>query len=430
MQTGGSNTNGGFFYNRDPGTSVDYSQQTSAQLSLADITTDGAGTGVGSVTGGFTAAMVGNGIYLTGGGASAGWYEITAYTDTNTVTIDRSAGLNLTGVTGNVGGCVALPTDTLLQAFTNAAGAPYKGNTLYTKAGTYTLTGAITVTPPPYNVDWIGYKTTRGDAPTGTDRPLMTCGANEFQVGAGWWLVHLRGTMTHADGLHGFDWGTLENLKWENTSGTATRNAIEAPQDSRIIDCELVSTNGRPAELMAIEIHFVRCYFHDSSLNVSPCSADTIFVECIFDTIQGVNASQSNCMFTNCTFYNCSSYGIYYSSISIITIYNCLFESCPVGIQFASASTRTRVYIDYNNYHGNTADVTNVTKGSNATTHDPDFEDAAGGDFRLKTGSSCLTAGKPITLGVGASVTTHQGAVPGTGGAGGAVGSLFNGVIA
>ena len=60
IRADGDETNGGGFYDRDPGTSVDYCQQAAAQLSLSDLTTDGAGTGLGSVTGGFTAAMVGN----------------------------------------------------------------------------------------------------------------------------------------------------------------------------------------------------------------------------------------------------------------------------------------------------------------------------------------------------------------------------------
>ena len=85
IRADGSPTNGGGFADLDPGTSVDYSQQASAQLGVSDAATDGAGTGVSSVTGGFTAAMVGNVMYLSG--TSEGWYQITAYTDTNNVTV-------------------------------------------------------------------------------------------------------------------------------------------------------------------------------------------------------------------------------------------------------------------------------------------------------------------------------------------------------
>ena len=110
IRTTGALTNGAIFADLDPGTSVDYSQQNSAELTLTDIATDGAGTGVSSVTGGFTDAMVGNGIYLTGGSVTASWYQITAYIDTNNITIDRSVGLNKTGVTGNIGGALDIYT--------------------------------------------------------------------------------------------------------------------------------------------------------------------------------------------------------------------------------------------------------------------------------------------------------------------------------
>jgi hypothetical protein len=52
MRTTGAQTNGGGYANLAPGTSVDYSQQDAAQLSLSDIATDGAGTGLSSATGG------------------------------------------------------------------------------------------------------------------------------------------------------------------------------------------------------------------------------------------------------------------------------------------------------------------------------------------------------------------------------------------
>lgn len=102
IRTGGSDTNGGGFNTNSAGT--DYSQQTSAQLSLSDGVCTG-GTTLESTTGGFTAAMVGNVVYLSSG---PGWYEITGYTDTNTVTIDRN-GPTDSGMTVNVGGSLATP---------------------------------------------------------------------------------------------------------------------------------------------------------------------------------------------------------------------------------------------------------------------------------------------------------------------------------
>jgi hypothetical protein len=105
VRIGGSDTNGGGVDSSIVVT--DYSQQDAAQLSLADITCANTTT-VTSAVGGFTAAMVGNAIWLTGGGATAGAYIITARASTNSITVDRSPGTIAAGG-GKVGGAWAHP---------------------------------------------------------------------------------------------------------------------------------------------------------------------------------------------------------------------------------------------------------------------------------------------------------------------------------
>lgn len=95
VRTTGAADNGGGF---DPvlgASATDYSQQDAAELSLADGATTIAGsTTLESTTGGFTEEMVGNVLYVASGTKTdVGYYQITAYTDTNTVTIDRSPGI-------------------------------------------------------------------------------------------------------------------------------------------------------------------------------------------------------------------------------------------------------------------------------------------------------------------------------------------------
>ena len=81
--------NGGCWWNSG-GASTDYSQQDAAQLTLTDITSNAAGTAWASVTGGFTANMVGSCVRLSSGtNFTVGTYQITAFTDTNNVTVDR-----------------------------------------------------------------------------------------------------------------------------------------------------------------------------------------------------------------------------------------------------------------------------------------------------------------------------------------------------
>lgn len=180
IQTGGSDTNGGGFVEGSSGT--DYSQQTSPQLSLSDGMCMGT-TNLNSSTGGFTAAMVGNILYLFSTSGGAEWYEITAYVDTNNVTLDR-VGPYDGGMTVNVGGCLATPGG-LGQAVVNTVSSVH-GQEVWIKSGTYTLTNATANTSGgPCNFTsgrvalFAGYNTTRGDLDNQTERtnkPVIDAG--------------------------------------------------------------------------------------------------------------------------------------------------------------------------------------------------------------------------------------------------------------
>lgn len=63
-----------------------------------------------------------------------------------------------------------------------------------------------------------------------------------------------------------------------------------------------------------------------------------------------------------------------------------IIDGCTTGIS-ADAALTSHV-LDYNNFDDNTADVSNVTKGANATAYDPEFGNAGAGDFSV--GSSDL----------------------------------------
>jgi hypothetical protein len=77
-------------------------------LSLTDLVTDGAGTGLSSTTGGFTAGMVGEEIIIESGtGFSPGLHTITGYTDTNNITISPAAALSATAGVVRIGNIVS-----------------------------------------------------------------------------------------------------------------------------------------------------------------------------------------------------------------------------------------------------------------------------------------------------------------------------------
>ena len=105
IRTDGTDTNGGGFDDSITGAGTNYCDQASAQLTLTDLATSGAGVAtLTSATGGFTSAMIGNCIRIVAGtNLVEGFYFITGYTDTNTVTIDRSPDDGVGGVSGASG---------------------------------------------------------------------------------------------------------------------------------------------------------------------------------------------------------------------------------------------------------------------------------------------------------------------------------------
>jgi len=122
----GNNTNGGGYDPGISGAATDYSQQNSAQAAGVNGSATATTTFIDLTAASFTAAMIGNAMYITGGGSTTGWYFVTAYTNSTTVTLDRSPG-TVTGATWKLGGRWA-------DWFTNPCGASTplaQGNTVY-----------------------------------------------------------------------------------------------------------------------------------------------------------------------------------------------------------------------------------------------------------------------------------------------------------
>lgn len=168
VRSDGNDDNGGGYVTGGSGT--DYSQQAAAQLTLTDLACTTGGTTLTSATGGFTSEMVDNLIQVKSGtNFTAGWYHITAYTDTNTVTLDRDPtnGSNASAGTGSVGGALASPGGLGKALFADGV----DGNTAWLKSGTYNISvnspnvsgGKIDGQSANIDVMIEGYETTRGD---------------------------------------------------------------------------------------------------------------------------------------------------------------------------------------------------------------------------------------------------------------------------
>lgn len=401
VRESGNNNNGGGFYNRNPGTSVDYSQQDSPQLAPADLATPGAAsTTLTSAAGGFTAAMVGNIIQiLSGANFTAGFYEITVRTDTNTVTLDRSptpGGAGSGGV-GNVGGALA-------NWWTHFNTFVIPGNKLYVKNGSYALSGATNLTDAgtaalPITVE--GYNSSRGDAPTDEDRPLLQCGSNSYAHGNYHFVKHIRFKTAHNNGIQVGQSCLVLNCR---ADGTNTRGFNALQNFTSFIDCEARCTGGNAFMIAAgkTDIVFWGCLAYSSSVGIYMYGDRLSAIFCVIhDCTFCIRLDGNENVLANNTIYNGTGAGVRVGAASTGNrILNNIASDCDTGIIQITAEKKSN-YLDYNNYYNNNAaDVTNLTKGPHATAYNPLFVRPAAHprDFSLQAGSQCIGAGFAIRL--------------------------------
>lgn len=212
------------FVTMGKGGGTDYTMQDTAQLTLTDLAcAEASATTLTSVTGGFTALMVGNIVYIKSGtNFTAGYYEITGYTNGNTVTIDRDPtdgdGGDGSSGTGSIGGAKASPIDAFWEANIGR-------NITFIKSGVYTLTENISVDND--NLIILGYNSIRMDNPNGINRPTILSGAYTFFFDNSHNIKNLFITGTGSTVFDIDDSGKIENIKSINTSSTISRNCID-----------------------------------------------------------------------------------------------------------------------------------------------------------------------------------------------------------
>lgn len=385
------------------GGGTDYTQQSTAQLTLTDLATSGIGvTTLTSATGGFTALMVGNLIQIDGGtNVTTGYYEITAYTDTNTVTLDRAPDDGVGGIasgTGKVGGAMVF-NDKLTDAVV-------AGNTIHIGSGTHTPTSNVAssvngtqVLP----VRYYGYNTVRHDNPVGTNRPLLAMGANSFNLNDYIHVDYIDFTTTQASGI-GLDQGSLfYGCKAVNSSGTAGRDAFNLGGTyCRMVDCEAQSTNGDAVYVDRTGCVICTSYIHDSDIGITEGTIDLVTViGNVFDTnvSNGIKATDTGTLanygwvVVGNVFYN-SGTAIKATDALAWIIYNNMFVNNTTGMDWTNRMGSN--FVDHNLFYNNTTDVVNIDYGPNAVFGDPSFVDAANGDFTLQSGSAALDAGMQL----------------------------------
>lgn len=191
VRADGDDNNGGG-YDLGTGGGTDRSQQAAAHATLTTASVVNATTTKITVSAGDYTVLssdVSNLVRIYGGTATAGTYLITAVdTGANTWTLDRSCGTAGQTVVAKMGGAKAS-----LVSVTNMTTATVgwaAGNTAWVRqdAGDYSLavegwvSGGQRYQTGQYGNRIVGYKTTRGDRPTGTDLPKITATASTVNV--------------------------------------------------------------------------------------------------------------------------------------------------------------------------------------------------------------------------------------------------------
>lgn len=225
-RTGGVEANGGGFDSTISGAGTNYADQDAPQLSITDLAST-ASTTVTSVTGGFTAAMIGNVLRLasaTGSpvadSAGSRYLAITGYTDTNTITVDKVSGTYTLGI-AKVGGAHA----TLVNYSNGGSGlatpaltsplAP--GHTVYIRSAGSAADPSIAGTPD-YDYSAGYWQFPSGNRTVGTTH-FIGLGASETIVGR--WAKSTYRPLIKTSGLLHFSSNHIicSNLK---TFGTST----------------------------------------------------------------------------------------------------------------------------------------------------------------------------------------------------------------
>lgn len=394
IRSTGASTNGCYYDSTIASAGTDYSQQDAAQLTIADGDCNNSTT-LTSVTGGFTSAMIGNGIYISGTGYTTSVYVITAVASSNSVTLDR----NPTSAGGHptTGACSVGGANTIFQAFqTQLVG----GMKIYIKKGTYTWTG-VTVTIPAgsatASIKVIGYNSTRDDSCFGTDRPSITTSLT-LTPGTSNALSNLifSGSVSNSV-IAASQRVRIFNVKATNTV-VANQPALNGNNNAVFIACEGSSANGIAFQSNNTST-FISCYAHDSVTGFDTLQNDII--NCVVDTCTtGVNSNSINPKVIGSTIYNCTTGITFGASATAATVVNSIITGCTTGIS-ADAAQVGQFYNDYNVFN-NTTDVVNFTKGPHCVTANPLLNDPSNGDFTLQDGSPAIGIAAQIGTNVGA----------------------------
>lgn len=358
--------------------------------------------------------MVGNIIQITAGtNFTVGWYEIVSVSVGVSITLDRNctSGVGASG-TGNVGGAFAFGgsnEDAFFETFT-------AGNTWYMKTGTHTPGAAISISAAggaSNPIKGFGYNAARGDAPTGSTRPVIATAANGFTFGANWVFSYLQFTGTAANLLATGNNCQAYYCKGINSSATANRTGIALGNANVLWACEFVSYRGRAISASAgISTVVIGCYLHDSDMGAIVGSGGTIIEDTIVsDNVTfGIDFSAANTgsnFLNGITLYGAENkLGIGLNMVTGVTnvrLTNSVIYGFVTGV--THADTQSICYDNFNDYFNNTSDVSAAgqwQKGTGDIALNPTFTNVA----QITGSTATTTAGNHLVQAAATFVTS------------------------
>lgn len=406
VRTAGNDTNGGGFVSGASGT--DFSQQDSKNTGASNKSvTDAVAVGTGvitSATASFTAAMVGNIVYLQGGTGTltAVWRQVTVFTSATSITVDANVASG-TGITLNIGGALLSPA--------LACASITSGNRIYVKSGTYTMTTVSTNVAngclnPGAVVLIQGYGTARDDF--GTQPLFQASGISTFTI------------------MQSGSACVFQNIIVDGASLTSSRGISSTAAGAHLYKCTAKNCTNNGFVTNSSQTPCVLCYATGCStqpafavLNAFGCvaAANTItgfsmtngsYVYCLSYSNTGASSDGFTSggimsIISNCVAYGNGRDGFRPTTSSGSTYINCIAEA-NTGFGF-NANSLTIHLVNCATYN-NTAGATNLLAGFITTnlgfitnTTGTFFVNAASGNFALNNitnqGALARAAGIP-----------------------------------
>lgn len=427
VQTGGNDLNGAGFDSAFVGTGTDWSQTTAVQVTFngTTVTASNGGASATITVAGYTVAStdVGNVVNIASGtNFTAGYYAIASVNvGASTWTLDRACTTGAgSAMVGRMGGCALT-----IQQMVNVA--IVTTNQIYVKAGTYTITAAITFRSN-FGCTLEGYTTTRGDNGVAT----ITCSTNSINkftgyssFVSGWYIKNF--IIQDTAGTRGN--GILSTANSDdggpfilsNVTIDGCLNGISAGSNGwislNLYNCIIKNCTATGIVNSNKSMFAYDCLFYNNATSgviISNVRAGAyalyFFERCVFanntgsgfkDTSQPTNSAQR--VFENCVFYTNSTDGIRIdvAYAAALVVRNCIFlNNTGYGINFVQTNAYNAQFsrAEANAFFGNTtAQVLRYLSTGAVTLSGDPFVAASSQNFALDAtaseGALCRAAG-------------------------------------